>query len=165
MESFTLEQMYYIVEMLGVTAVIASLIYVGKQLNQNTEALQANQRQSTAAMDLQYLYKEVDNPSLVLGRTKPDLTEEEKIQVYSMLAIYLRMRELDWVQYQNGALDKSTWETYQNTMIGVLSYANNRVLWQKVSPMLMDQRFVTHVNGLIADSSVTHQPDALTLFD
>ena len=116
-------------------------------------------------MDVQYLYKEVDNPNLVLARTKPDLTDEEKIQVYSMLAAYLRMRELDWLQYQNGALDQATWETYQKTMIGLLSYANNRVLWQKVSPMLMNQRFVAHINELIADFSVTGQPDALTLFE
>ena len=152
-------------EIVSSIAIVATLIYLTIQVQQNTEALQANQRQTAAAMDVQYLYKEVDNPSLVLARTKPELTDEEKIQVYSMLAAYLRMRELDWLQYKNGALDKSTWETYQQTMVGLLSNANNRVLWQKVSPMLMDQRFVAHVNGLIADSSVTDQPDALTLFD
>ena len=107
----------------------------------------------------------MDNPNLVFARTKSDLTDEEKIQVYSMLAIYLRMRELDWVQYQNGALDKSTWTTYQSTIIGTLSYSNNRAMWQKISPLLLDQEFVTHVNELIAGSPVTDQPNALKLFD
>lgn len=152
-------------EIVSSIAIVATLIYLTIQLQQNTEALHAGQRQITAATDIQYLYKEVDNPNLVFARTKSDLTDEEKIQVYSMLAIYLRMRELDWVQYQNGALDKSIWTTYQSTIIGTLSYSNNRAMWQKISPLLLDQRFVAHVNELIAGSPVTDQPIALTLFD
>ena len=76
METITLEQAYYIVEIIGVTVVVASLIYVGKQLQLNVESLQANQRQTTTAMDLQSLYKSIDNPSRVLARYKPELTDE-----------------------------------------------------------------------------------------
>ncbi len=39
METITLEQMYYIGEMTGVTAVIASLIYLALQVQQNTKQL------------------------------------------------------------------------------------------------------------------------------
>jgi hypothetical protein len=42
METITLEQMYYMGELIGVIAVIASLIYVGKQLRQNTETMRVN---------------------------------------------------------------------------------------------------------------------------
>ena len=42
MGTFTLEQMSYIAEIFGVVAVIASLIYVGKQIRQNTETMQVN---------------------------------------------------------------------------------------------------------------------------
>ena len=39
METITLEQMYYIGEMIGVIAVIASLIYLALQVQQNTKQL------------------------------------------------------------------------------------------------------------------------------
>lgn len=42
METMTLEQMYYIGEFIAAIAVIASLIYVGKQLRQNTIQMQIN---------------------------------------------------------------------------------------------------------------------------
>ena len=42
MESLTLEQIYYIGELIGVFALITSLIYVGKQLQQNTEQMRTN---------------------------------------------------------------------------------------------------------------------------
>ena len=42
METMTLEQMYYIGELIGVVALVTSLIYVGKQIRQNTETMQVN---------------------------------------------------------------------------------------------------------------------------
>ena len=42
METITLEQMYYIGEIIAAIAVIASLIYVGKQLRQNTSQMRVN---------------------------------------------------------------------------------------------------------------------------
>ena len=164
METITLEQAYYIVEIIGVTVVVASLIYVGKQLQLNVESLQANQRQTTTAMDLQSLYKSIDNPSRVLARYKPELTDEEKIQVFYSLVAYLRVRELDWIQYQNGVLDKTTWTTYQLSIKIVLSSPNNKIVWQNCS-LLLDPAFVAHINELIADIPTTERPLALTIFD
>ena len=42
METLTLEQISYLAQIIGVIAVIASIIYVGKQLHQNTEQMQTN---------------------------------------------------------------------------------------------------------------------------
>jgi len=42
MTTLTLEQIYYIGELAGVIALITSLIYVGKQLRQNTEQMRTN---------------------------------------------------------------------------------------------------------------------------
>jgi len=42
METLTLEQMYYIGELIGVVAIITSLIYVGKQVRQNTKQMETN---------------------------------------------------------------------------------------------------------------------------
>ena len=164
METITLEQMYYIGEIIGVIVVIASLLYVGRQLQQNVEALQASQRQTTLSSDLQYLLKIVDNPNLAILRTKTELTDEEKIQLYYMLSSYLRMRELDWIQYQKGALDETTWTAYQSTIKSIFSTPNARTVWQNISQFAMDG-FVAHVNGLIADEPVNERIQPLRAFD
>jgi hypothetical protein len=48
MENITLEQIYYIGELIAVIAVIASLLYAGKQMKQNTEAMQVNAASAVA---------------------------------------------------------------------------------------------------------------------
>ena len=164
METITLEQMYYIGEIIGVIVVIASLLYVGRQLQQNVEALQASQRQTTMSSDIQYLLKIVEIPNLALLRTKAELTDEEKIQLYYMLSSYLRMRELDWIQYQKGALDETTWAAYQSTIKSIFSTPNARAVWQNISQFAMDS-FVAHVNSLIADEPVNERIQPLRAFD
>ncbi len=42
MESLTLEQIYFMSEIIGVIAVIISLIYVGLQVKQNTHVVRLN---------------------------------------------------------------------------------------------------------------------------
>ena len=42
METMTLEQMYYIGELIAAVAVIMSLVYVAKEVNQNTNVLKLN---------------------------------------------------------------------------------------------------------------------------
>jgi hypothetical protein len=44
----TLEQFAYIAEIIGVIFLIASLLYVGRQLHQNTEMMRAESRNSIA---------------------------------------------------------------------------------------------------------------------
>lgn len=51
MATLTLEQVYYIGELAGVIALITSLIYVGKQLRQNTEQM----RTSAAIVNAQWV--------------------------------------------------------------------------------------------------------------
>ena len=51
METLTLEQAYYLSEIIGVFAVVISLIYVGLQVKQNTIATQTASTQAYVAAD------------------------------------------------------------------------------------------------------------------
>ena len=78
MENITLEQMYYIGEIIGVIAIIASLLYVGRQLQQNVEALQAGQRQATLVEETNFITQTINHPEIMLAWTKPELTDQEQ---------------------------------------------------------------------------------------
>ena len=78
MESLTLEQAYYIGELVGVVVVIASLIFVGLQIRQNTEVSRLTAAQA---------YADVDNAFVGIINTSQNLADilhrgsEEELQI------------------------------------------------------------------------------------
>ena len=130
-------------------------------------------RRYIASIEYTWIFSSSVKSDLVLANTRFGLFASWYKYCLSLAAVIYRWPACNasvfcctWmVRYINVALDKSTWTTYQSTIIGTLSYSNNRAMWQKISPLLLDQEFVTHVNELIAGSPVTDQPNALKLFD
>lgn len=80
METFTLEQMSYIVEIIGVIAVAASLIYVGKQIQQNTKTMQVN----AAGVQAQWLMKVFSNVTWSLQVNTWGRPGSYKVQGYDL---------------------------------------------------------------------------------
>ena len=66
----TLEQYAYLGEIIAAIAVIASLVYIGTELRQNTAALQAQVRASRTDIRRGSYERIVDNPDVVRAITK-----------------------------------------------------------------------------------------------
>ncbi len=148
METITLEQMSYIAEILGVIAVIASLIYVGIQLRQNTESIEAASRQAALNEETNFLTQAIDHPEILLSRTKPEQTDEELVQHFVSLIFYFRNRENDWAQYQRGVMDEATWERYKLSLSQILQWERSRNWWVNYGARNFDADFVALVNGV-----------------
>ena len=127
-----------IAEILGAVAVVVTLLYLSAQTRylatqtqQNTAAIQASVRQAMLSEDRESLYKIIEYP--FLGRAC-GLTEEQKVQTRAYLFAFLRMRENYWIQYRNGVLDESTWESYKQPLSSVvLDSEFGRNLWRGVA--------------------------------
>ena len=127
-----------IAEILGAVAVVVTLLYLSAQTRylatqtqQNTAAIQASVRQAMLSEDRESLYKIIEYP--FLGRAC-GLTEEQKVQTQAYLFAFLRMRENYWIQYQNGVLDESTWESYKQPLSSVvLDSEFGRNLWRSAA--------------------------------
>ena len=79
-----LDQIANLAEIIGVTLVIASLIYVAKQLRQNTNAIHAQTRQAVLVAAQSELFAVMENPDLVISIVKMDsLTPEEHVRLNS----------------------------------------------------------------------------------
>ena len=80
METMTLEQMYYIGELVGVIALVTSLIYVGKQIRQNTETMQVNaagtQAQWVSEVMERVMYSRDNSEWWIKGETKFNTLDE-----------------------------------------------------------------------------------------
>jgi hypothetical protein len=154
-----------IAEITSSIAILMTLVFLVVQMQQNTEAVQSNSRQAILSEELQYIFKQLDNPSLTGNRYKPQLTDDEKIQLHFSYIAFFRMREIQWLQFQNGVLDGTTWEAYRKTIGVILSSDRGRTWWQRSGEVQFDLNFVTHVDDYLADLPVTNINTALAAID
>ncbi len=154
-------------EILGSIAVFVTLIYLTIQTRQSTAAIRANTRQEMLAADQQYIMSFVHDPKLETIRYKPGLTDDEKVRLGFLLITFIRMRENNWLQYQNGVLDEQTWNTYRNAIRALMGNPRARTWWQNyaVGLGMFDSRFTTEVSELIAGVPMRDRSAVIAAFD
>lgn len=108
----TLEAVSNVADIIGVILVVASLIYVARQLHQNTEMLRSNSRQAALNADLDGLTSLIEHPVDFLTLDSSALSPEQELRVQFILVKTLRAREFSWFQYRSGVLDEATWQSY-----------------------------------------------------
>ncbi len=155
-----------VAEILSSVAILITLVYLVVEIQQNAEATRADTRQAMLDSDQQYLELFIDSPELILLFIKPDLSDEERIRLSHVLLTHVRMRESNWVQYENGTLDSVTWRAYQGSLIAQLSAPRSRAWWQNFGvERIFDSEFISLVNELLADQPVSEQNPHITSFD
>ena len=107
-----IETLTVFTEIVGSIAIVVSLIVLTVEVRQNTEALNAQSRQSVLAAAQNELFVSVDHPNFAAALVKPGpLTEEENIQLDAYFTATLRAREYSWLQYRSGTIDQDQWDT------------------------------------------------------
>ena len=114
----TLEQYAYIAQIVGLFFIIPSLIYVGRQLKQNTEMMRADSRNSIQQNHQQEILTPAHYPEIWRGFTGEELSDEG-VRVNLWLTSSLRSREYEWIQFQNGALDEISWTAFSKSFLCV----------------------------------------------
>ena len=127
----SLEEMTQIAEIVGVTLVVITLIYLAIQVRQGKEILQSEARQAQVDNDLTGVLQIIDNPELgriFSQKEKPSLDEKTKIMFWIIAS--MRSREHEWLQYKSGALDEETWTSYRGVIYFVLGTPRSRACWE-----------------------------------
>ena len=123
-----------IAELIGLVAIIASLVFVGLQLKQSQEIALANQYQAraeaTQALTLAHL--EADFVPLV-----PELREGYEAgvsaaDIHTMLWLWIQM-DNHYYQYQNGFLEEEAWQAQLNNIREIYGACSLRFVydWRK----------------------------------
>ena len=136
----TLDQYAAVAEIIGVTLVIASLIYVALQLRQNTEMMRAESRNAIQQSKQQELFMMLRNPDIWRGITKQEL-DDESIRLSLWLTASFRAREHEWFQFRHGVLDESAWKSYATAIPFALANERPRTWWD-VTKSLYEKEFV-----------------------
>ena len=144
----TLEQLAYVAQIVGVVLIIASLVYVAVQVRQNTDAQLTASRQATLAAHVELLSKSMDYPEATeaLGESAED------IRFNAWLVMYLRITEFAWYQYQNGILDRVSWESFMAPTVAVFEADRARRVWES-NVIRLDPGFRSHINQALADAT------------
>ena len=139
-----------IAEILSSVAIVATLLYLAIQTQQNAAAIQSSSRQTMLMADLEVLQMAPDE--LLFAKEGLTIPEMEKLQRY--LIALVRSREFQWFQYRDGQLDREIWESYLGALRGNLSWPRTREWWDALSADGFDAGFVNEVNSYLSDTEV-----------
>jgi hypothetical protein len=158
-----------IAEIVGSIAILVTLAYLAVQTAQNTAAVHASTRQAMMEADRELLALQFEFPEVLeyQSRERGSLTDGEKIRMSSWLVMFLRNRETHWLQWQNGVIDDTTWETHSSPLGPILSREIVRPWWDvRALSGEFDPEFVSYVNGVLSETTVQRQSiSEMTDFD
>ena len=114
----TLEQLGSLAEILGAVGVIASLVFVGLQIRQNTKATRAQIHEQITSTYLSFLNSALLNPEAYaagISVTEDEfsrLTPGERTYFFGTALGFFKQFELMYVQNQTGIMDKEIWDSW-----------------------------------------------------
>lgn len=141
-------------ELVGGIAVIASLIYIGAQIRQNTAATRAE-----TALEASRLYSDfhatvIQTPDLasIYQRGTADfssLNEDERQRYLWLTSHSLYIVEGLFRQFKLGFLEEETWMPFERLAAGVISTEAGS-LWWKASMSMHSTGFRDHIESVAA---------------
>lgn len=113
-----------IAEFIGISAIVASLVFVGLELRQTREIAISEAYQMRAAIEVSHASAISNVPGfmsgmakLVDGQSVDELTTEERIAQQFYITAQLAVWENDHFQYSQGYLSEEHWaKTYKNML-------------------------------------------------
>ena len=149
----TLEEFNYIAEIIASLAVIASLIYIGLEVRQNTAAMQAAGRQ--AYVDSQASLVSLINSSSTLAdilhrgaNGMSNIKDGEIIQFGAFLDQAFITFETFYFQWKAGVLDTRLWSIYRHAIADFMVQTGQQQWWE-TKRHWYDQEFQEYVNQVI----------------
>ena len=150
----TLEEFNYLAEIIASLAVIASLIYVGLGIRQNTVATQVTGRQSYVDTMNDYVSLINSSPNLadILHRGADGLSNlknGEIIQFGAFLDQNFISYETGYFQWKAGALDPRLWSIYSHCIADFMVQTGQQQWWE-TKRHWYDKEFQEYVNQVIS---------------
>ena len=123
-----------VLEVLGGIAVLIGLVFLGLELRQNTEAMQAATFQDLVHATSEFNVAIAANAELrsiyLTGWQNPELLDEAQLEAWTMLqsSFWARMQNV-YFQYQRGTLADTDWDAYRVTICGSARSPGGNAFW------------------------------------
>lgn len=150
-----LEDLGNIGEFIGAVGVVVSLVYLARQMIQNTTSVRAASFNSMVQNSIRLLEPSyVDSEfAAFLARAERDpnrLTIEERVRWNAyMTAVYRHFNNLVY-QYRVGAIDRQMWEAYRRTLKEHLR-TPSWAAWYRENSLVFSDRLTHHVEEALGE--------------
>ncbi len=120
--SFTLADASAAAQIVGVVLVLASLVFVGLQMRQNTKAVRASTSQAHAASYQDLVGRVYESAELTeiwtKGFTTPEaLSDNERMRFLLIMAATFRFWDATFNQYRDGQLPEAHWKSMERMIL------------------------------------------------
>jgi hypothetical protein len=131
----SLEQWSYLAQIIGAIAVVASLVFVGVQLRQNTKAILTQTSQTHSALYHSIIAGLSENGEVAriwrVGLADMDsLAPDERVRFMAFVSTLFRYYEASHVQSLRGLLDAEHWRTIEQQVTDLAAQPGIQAWWQ-----------------------------------
>jgi hypothetical protein len=117
----TLEQFSFLAQIVGAVGVLASLIFVGMQIRQNTQSQHVVAVESLAAAIAAINVPAMESPTLGTALSKAlkdwaSASHDERVIAHFFLFSFFKLHEQAWYQHKSRVLDHTQWIGWENLM-------------------------------------------------
>ena len=153
------------VEVIASIAVLITLVFLSVQVKQTNSLMRSEARQAQTVIDQAHISKFIDHPDLAAAfASKEHLDHDDKTRLWFWVVLSLRAREHEWFQFQHGALDSASWESYKRVIPFTLGTNRTRRYWS-ITRRFFDPGFVELVDEMLKDQPETDFWDAYSAVD
>src|SRR5262249_43172205 len=127
----------------GAVAVVVSLIYLGRQIRQNTRHAQAAIQQARSNLLCEHSMRIADSPALdafmrgMAGDTT--LTPIQQAQFIFVCRSMFFVSENHFLQHRLGLLTENAWSTFVSTVRSGMASCGYRAAWKANAPLFSDE--------------------------
>ena len=128
-----------ILSLIASVGVIASIIFLGIEMQQNTDMMRSQTRNAIVENQLSFYESITDNPQLAIIMT--ELRKDanfyangtpERLRYHFFVMSQLRMQENEWYQYQKGLFDQKEFDSRVNTWRTNIAVPINAIIWTNI---------------------------------
>jgi len=149
-KKLSLTDLSQIAEIIGAVAIIASLVFVGMQIRQNTSAIQSSAAQSVHQNFSAWYFSAQSDPVLLAVSTKGlqdygSLTDTEKAQFIAMFMAFCSNTQDAFYKWREGSLAPELWKSWELVSMNFFSTQGGAAFWDERGYMFADafQSYVT----------------------
>jgi len=156
----SLEQASYLSQVIGALAVIASLIFVGFQVRQNTRAQRVVAVNSLAAAAVAINVPAMESPAFgeALATALKDwraASRDQRIIAHYFLFSFFKLAESAWYQHRVQALDTPQWAGWENLLLATYHAAGVQTGWWPHRRNVYSPEFQLYLAGTAKDDVCT----------
>ncbi len=150
-----------VAEILGAVAVVASLVYLGRQIHQSNAQSQADARYSFLDAYGQLSLTIAENKDLASvfrrGMQGLELDEDEAIQFFVCIGQYLNTWSVLFDLHEERHLPDTQWTVIRKDIITLLSMPGCRAFWDDVGRLGTHENFRNEVEKILASEETSYK--------